>query len=180
MDSAEAKQKALEVFKEKGGDKSLIQFWVKCQHYGAWAKNQADFEENWNIGITNISSEDKFIQVGSENKKVEFLSGEIQRHRFKLGGYTRTDGLLYGGSIEEVVILFLGETIAVIANYQHLNDDACIASDYKLSSIDEFHFSNELFEVLDISDRLISKYDKRKTDELMRMRESQYKDKFSF
>jgi len=40
----------------------------------------------------------------------------------------------------------------------------------------EFHFSNELFEVLDILDRLILKYDKRKTDALMRMRESQYKD----
>jgi hypothetical protein len=64
----ELKEKARRYVKEKRWDYLLANAYLETKYFTSWSKRD-DFEEQWNIGLTNISSEIRTLECGYKKMK---------------------------------------------------------------------------------------------------------------
>ena len=122
----ELKEKAKKYVKEKRWDYLLAHAYLKTMHFYAWSKKE-EFEEKWNIELTNIASEKRLLECGYVKKEIEFLVADYKDISFKIGGYKD-----YGDLITLSLSLFIQDKVVLSVRYFTEEPAAYFANDYKL------------------------------------------------
>ena len=142
--SIEEKKNAEKKFRDSGMSKNLIKFILETKHYSAWVKNSAEFEDRYNFGLKNITTEKVEIKI-SYSEKIDYLTVATykdKRIKFGNGNYSFTfpDGEY---SYYKVVQFYIDDKLIVHGEYLEISDDPIIASDYEFLSLEEFHYTSE-------------------------------------
>lgn len=139
MDSLELKNKSEQFFKKKGLDKALVEFYDFAQHFSSW-KKEKNFEEYYNVGLKNINR-----QSDESGYTEDFTHAEFQGTAFKYGGKTKCD--CYDGSVcwWMDLIFYLEDNLVIAARYYKSGaSDYVRPVDFSFSSLEEFHYSENL------------------------------------
>jgi hypothetical protein len=180
MSGKEMQEKAKYFIKDKGWDYLLIDAYLQTRYFHAWHLRE-DFNENWNIGIKKISSCKEKIDIGYVSEETEFLIGEIDEIKFKIGGFKKLtsmpDDSLF---ITTNVALFINEKIVFAIRYTDDCDDAYYANDYSILSVEEFHNNENIEKLLRAFEREKNKREKNNEEKNNKKDNEKYKDKFTF
>jgi len=176
----EIKQKAKNFIAEKNWNFLLIEAYIATKHFGAWSKN-GETQARWNFGIGNISTVVRSIDCGYVKDDTEFLLGEIGGISFELGGFERSSSFPDGDSFRTTCVSFSIERNRVMAViYSEIRADAYFASDYEVSSVEEFHNHPLIDKVLNLFHEGIADIQVRNKLKKTAEMEEKYKGKFSF
>jgi hypothetical protein len=178
--SLDEKNKAEKIFDESGMSSNLIKFIYETNYYHSWVKNSEDFEERYNFGLQDIRTEVVDINI-HYSANIEYLTlAKYKNKNIKFGNKTYYVSFPDGESaVYEVILFYIEDKLIVHAKYSR-NRDAYSYKDYKFSSLEEFHYTNEFENMLsemskDIDDLKI------KVNKLEKIKEEEkYKGKFSF
>lgn len=131
--------KAKKIFLENGWDLLLVDAYLSIEHFVAWSKRE-DFEKRYNIGVKNIRSVRKSIDIGRVSNETEFLVGDINGINFTFGGVTSSSCFSENDcpTIITSLSLFIDDKRVIAARYAR-SDEAFSAEDYSLDSVEEFH-----------------------------------------
>lgn len=180
MDVKEAKQRALRLMREKGMDLTLIKTYQAIKHYPSWAERD-DFNEKWNIGLGDISGEEVTLEVGYLKDCCRLTVAEIDGVKFKIGGFAKFDVMPDGSSLDmEAVALYVDGKCVIAALYSRNGVDAILPSDFRLSSVEEFHQSAVAEQVLQSVSNLIDRWQAKKKVASHESDVAKYEGKFSF
>jgi hypothetical protein len=177
----ELKEKAKQYVKEKRWDYLLVNAYLETKHFIYWSRRH-DFEEKWNIGLTNISSEIRTLECGyKKNENNEFLVANFNNIKFKIGGLRDTTYMPDGDAYTTLsIVLLIDEKVVLSARYSEDADDPLRARDYGIVSVEELHSIPEISELLEGIARAVD--EKNERDELKRKKEedNSYDGKFTF
>ena len=177
----ELKEKARRYVKEKRWDYLLAIAYLETKYFTSWSKRD-DFEEQWNIGLTNISSEIRTLECGyKKNENNEFLVANFNDIKFKIGGFRDTTYMPDGDAYTTLsIVLFIDEKVVLSIRYSEDADDPYRASDYSIVSIEELHSNPKINILLEGIEKTV--YEKEERDKLKRKHEenNSYEGKFTF
>jgi hypothetical protein len=177
----ELKEKAKKYVKEKRWDYLLVNAYLETKHFTSWSRRH-DFEEKWNIGLTNISSEIRTLECGyKKNENNEFLVANLNNIKFKIGGLRDTTYMPDGDAYTTLsIVLLIDEKVVLSFRYSVDADDPFSARDYGIVSVEELHSAPEISELLEGIEKAVD--EKNDRDELKRKQEenNSYEGKFTF
>jgi hypothetical protein len=177
----ELKEKARTYVKEKRWDYLLVNAYLETKYFTSWSKRD-DFEEQWNIGLTNISSETQTLVCGyKKNENNEFLVANFNDIKFEIGGFRDTAYMPDGDAYTTLsIVLLIDEQVVLSIRYSEDADDPYRASDYNIVSVEELHSNLKISELLEGIEKAV--YEKDERDKLKRKHQenNSYEGKFTF
>lgn len=180
QNNIELKEKAKKYVLENRWDYLLVHAYLNTQYFSSWSKED-EFEEKWNIGLKNISSEERLLECGYLKETTNFLVASYNDINFKLGGYKKYSSMPDGDTFATLSIsLLIEEKVALSIRYSETTFDAYRAEDYRLIDVEEMHSSilkNKLLEGIE------TEIEMQKTREELRRKQEEndsYKGKFTF
>jgi hypothetical protein len=177
----ELKEKAKTYAKEKRWDFLLVNAYLETKYFTSWSKRD-DFEEQWNIGLTNISSEMRTLECGyKKNENNEFLVANFNDIKFKIGGFRDTTYMPDGDAYTTLsIVLLIDEKVLLSIRYSEDADDPYRASDYSIVSVEELHSNPKISKLLEGIEKAGD--EKNIRDKLKRKHEenNSYEGKFTF
>ena len=180
MDVNQIKDKAKNLMIERKWDILLMDAYLITKHFVAWSQRD-DFDECWNVGVSNVKGVTRSIDVSYIKDDAEFICGEIRGIKFQLGGVTDYSSMPDGDTfITANISLFIDEIRVLAVRYTMDRDEAYFAEDYSILSVEEFH-RNDSIEPLLMAIKEGKKEQERKSKDRERVEnEKKYDGKFSF
>ena len=121
-------------------DYLLVQSLAIIKHYPLW-KEFDDFENNLNIGVDNIHSENCTIETGYSKCEVSFCCGEFASTTFKFG--EKIHSIISPDSVYNTttIVLYIDDKRVICAIYSIDDSDEnySFADRFSLISVEEFH-----------------------------------------
>ena len=178
MDATEAREKARSILTAEGIDRRLITFFLAVQHYPSWITH-AGFETKWNFGVTAIRSMPERMEIQYKEKDVSMVVGVFEGQNFKIGGDSYFVDYPDGGCTGYQRIRFgFGKDLNTVVEAEFkMADDPVLPSDYRLSSVEEFHRSVDWISFLDSACRAIDEHKQRQDQIRLRERNKKYEGK---
>jgi hypothetical protein len=142
-------------------------------HFPSWSKNK-DFEREWNIGLTNISSNNRNLESGYISGDTELVSATYNDIHFEIGRINENEYSLLA------ISLLIDEMVVLSINYSRDSNEPYRASDYNIVSVEELHSNLKISELLEGIEKAV--YEKDERDKLKRKHEenNSYEGKFTF
>jgi hypothetical protein len=177
VEIAKAKAKAKELAIAEQLDRNLWRAAQTVRHYGAWSK-RPDFDELWNIGVSNVSESREEIDFGWTKQDFEIVNFDAFNQRFSLAAAhvsTPTPDDYY--SYWSLLYRYNGKTVALI-DYSDGDDlpDFCPG----LSDVEEFHFDKNAFSAIAQLNRMIDAYKEKSDRKEAEERKERYSGKITF
>lgn len=170
----ELQGKALKYVGEKRWDYLLALTFLQIRNYPSWSQRD-DFETDWNIGLTSITSENRLIETGYDKRNADFIRARYQEIDFSVGGAKD-----YGTSYTEVLSLRVEDKTVITIKYYLGDMDFLHASNYEMLSVEELHVDQKIDELLLGIESLIKEHNKRRNNNEAKRRNQQYEGRFSF
>ena len=180
MDHKDAQEKARNFLIENSWDTLLVEAYIALHFYPVYINDfyWQDLEHDWNIGVINISSATREINVGKDKGEVLFTRCEFGNIKFMIGGKIEVIDM----SMQAVVTLFIGEKRVLEVVYDYINPDAHapLLSQYTMVTVEEFHATPKIGELLwGLHDAI--EIHKKKREKIERLKiEDEQKGKFTF
>jgi hypothetical protein len=177
----ELREKAKNYVIEKKWDMLLCHAYLETQYFSTWVKNQENFEEEVNIGLKNISSENILLECSYVKESTDFLVASFNETYFKIGGCRNSDVMPDGDMFSTLCInLFINEKLVLSIMYSDDTLDGYFAKDYRMISVEEMHSSPEISTLLEGIAESIEKKEKRAEQEKQQTQNQTYEGKFTF
>jgi hypothetical protein len=175
------KEKAKKHVIDERWDYLLCHAFLETKNFPFWVKNRDEFEENWNIGLKNISSEQRLLQCGYVKEITEFLSAELNGIHFKIGGFQQYNSAPDGESFVTLSIsLLINERVVLSVRYTDNKMEPYRASDWDILDVEEMHSTPEIPNLLLSIEKAIDERDKLAGLRQKQIQNAAYKGKFSF
>ncbi len=176
----ELKEKAFQYAKERRWDYLLVLAFLELKDYPSWSK-QYDFNERLNIGLSDISSEQKRLICGYLKKETVFVKATYKDISFGIGGFhnysDNPDGDIFNTFAASLVI---DEKTALTIHYHERDFDAYFPQDYKMIGVEELHVNSKIDELLLGIETLINEHKEEQDKKRKKQENKQYEGKFSF
>ena len=179
MDVLSAKDKALKILKSENIGRNLDTVYDAVQHYPSWSIRD-DFNEKWNIGVSDISSSKENASITSYSQaEINFTNFRVFDTAVSIGGVLKYHSYPDNTSSTSQHVLFKVNGVLVL-NLEYTGDDNLIYERFHLTDVEEFHNDGRAFELLSKIVTLID--DKKKRDRLKEEEEKEaaYKGKITF
>ena len=176
----ELAKKALAYVKEKRWDYLLVHAFLETQHYHAWSK-RGDFEDEWNIGLRNISSEKKPLVCDYLKEETTFLKATYNDINFEIGGFSHSFSAPDGDySVTFACSLIIDGQTVLTAMYSEKDTDAYFPRDFSIFSVEELHVDMRIDDLLNGIETLITQHVNRREQRESERRDKKYEGKFTF
>lgn len=176
----ELKEKAFQYAKERRWDYLLVLAFLELKDYPSWSK-QYDFNERLNIGLENISSEQKLLVCGYLKQETMFVKATYKNIRFSIGAFTHFYDDPEGDSFNILASsLMIDEKTALTIKYRERNFDTHhFPGHYKIMGVEELHVDLKIDELLLGIEALINEHKEEKEKRRKKQENHQYNGKFS-
>lgn len=180
MDIQQAKQKAESILKQDGIDNLLVKLFLAVKYYPFWVTRD-DFDTKLNFGVTSIHSLPDSMSIGYQQKDVPMMIGEFEGMKFKVGGDSYHSSCPDDNTRYQIIRFGFGEDLKTVVEAEFsLADDPCIPSDYSLSGVEEFHYSEDWIDFLKSTSQAIDTHKENQERARLQEQNEKYAGKFNF